>query len=73
MSRIRVQTYPISRHELETFLIEKHGLPEDIVITNIGRPVNQEAWAIVIQSSSFEEMGELDMSDTSRKIKLLEN
>lgn len=70
MSRIKVKAVVFSRAELEEYLITFHDFPEDIVITGILKPVNQEAYYIMVQSESFPESGELDTQDISRKFRL---
>lgn len=71
MSRIKVKNVIFSRAELEEYLIAFHDFPQDIVITGIQKPVNQEAYCITVQSESFPESGDLDVQDTSRKFRLL--
>lgn len=58
--RIGTKTYTLSRADLERYLIESFNEPEDVVVTKIESPVNQEAWAIVLQSSKYPKQGDLD-------------
>lgn len=67
MSRTNVRAYYISRADLEQWLIDQLHLPEDIVVTNIVRAINQEAIVIMIQSRSFPEMHDLDMVGLDQK------
>lgn len=68
--RIAVKSFTLSRADLERYLIKKHDLPEDIVVTNISRPGNQEVWLITVQSKEFEEIGDYDLSFTDVKLGL---
>lgn len=70
MSRNRTKCIVFSRSELEEYMIREFGFPQDVVVTGIAKPVNQEAWVITVQSKDFPEWGELDSIDTSRKDEL---
>jgi len=61
--RIRVKTFTLSRAELERYLIAE-GEPEDIVITGITKPMNQEAWLITAQSSEYPSVGDFAVLPT---------
>lgn len=64
--RIAIKSFTLSRADLERYLIKHHDMPEDIVVTNIDRPVNQEAWLINVQSAEFEKGNDLDTWPTLR-------
>jgi hypothetical protein len=64
--RIGIKTFTLSRADLERYLIENHDMPEDIVVTNIARPVNQEAWLVNVQSKKFATADDLSMWPTQR-------
>ncbi len=65
-NRIGTKTYTLSRADLERYLIETFNEPEDIVVTKISTPINQEAWLIVLQSSKYNKHGDLDTLSTAR-------
>ena len=64
--RIGTKTYTLSRADLERYLIESFNEPEDVVVTKISAPINQEAWLIVLQSAKYSKHGDLDTIPTIR-------
>lgn len=71
MGRTRVKAVLFTRADLERHLIDKLGMPEDIVVTGISKPVNQEAYVVMVQSDEFPEMMDLStvaivLSDNNR-------
>ena len=72
-NRIRALCYIITRAELERFLVERAGLPEDSVVTHIGgHPGNQEAWLVTVQSAEFRAVrSNLDMIETVCQLDLV--
>lgn len=65
MSRTRVKAVMFTRADLERHLITELDMPEDIVVTSIAKPVNQEAYVVMVQSDEFPEMMDLSTVDTS--------
>lgn len=63
--RTRIKTFTLLRADLERYLI-KRGEPEDIVVTKISQPVNQEGWVICVQSKEYESGNDMSVWSTQR-------
>lgn len=66
MSRNHTKAFIFTRTDLEQYLIDKKGAPEDIVVTGIKSPANQEGWVVTVHSASYPELGDMDTLDTSK-------